>query len=247
MRKKIKVVIILCSVLCLAFGAKAQEEENAAKWEGNMSLGLSVTEGNTQTKNISFTFSAKGSLSDKIEWLNTGFFLFEQAHSITNSESMGFTSRINWNHSDRIFSFYEFQGLRDKFKNYDYRIFPTVGLGIKATRTEKTELSLNVGLSQVISKFTNRFNAETFTGATAGNQLTWNISPTAEFTQQLLLTADVSELKNFFARLEMSLSASISKKWALKLSVINTYDNNPSGAGIEKNDVAFIAGITYKF
>ena len=248
MRLNLKRIGLVGLALGLIFGAlAAQEEEDATTWAGNLSLGLSVTEGNTQTKNISFTFSADGPLSDKTEWQNTGFFLFGQTGSVTNSESMGLTSRINWQHSDRIFSFYEIQGLRDTFKNYAFRFFPTIGLGLKTVKTEKSELTVNAGLSPVITKFTGRSGLDFFTGVTLGNKLTWSISPTTEFSQQLLLTADVSALNNFFARLEMSLAASISSKWALKLSVIDTYDNNPIGAGIEKNDVVFIAGITYSF
>jgi hypothetical protein len=35
--------------------------------------------------------------------------------------------------------------------------------------------------------------------------------------------------------------------WSAKLTFIDTYDSHPVGPGIKKNDIVFIAGVSWKF
>jgi len=39
----------------------------------------------------------------------------------------------------------------------------------------------------------------------------------------------------------------IAERWSVKLTFIDTYDSQPVGIGIEKNDITFIAGLSWKF
>ena len=48
-------------------------------------------------------------------------------------------------------------------------------------------------------------------------------------------------------RLEVSLSSALTETFAVKLSLIDSYDNKPAAAGIKKNDLVFLAGLSMKF
>jgi putative salt-induced outer membrane protein YdiY len=229
--------VLLCSA----------QEEKSASWNGNLGLGLSLTRGNTETTNFSFTYLIKKSLSPKIEFSSTGSYLLGRIEGTTKSQSLGLAGRLNWEHTERFFTFFEAQGIRDRFKNYDYRIFPTAGAGVKVLLYDKAELSATAGLSEVFTKYYDTGDTDSYTGVVLGNTLTWKLSPTAELTQKMSLNSNISELSHYFIQFEISLSAAITESWALKVSFIDNYDSNPIGEGIKKNDIVFLANVTLKF
>jgi putative salt-induced outer membrane protein YdiY len=75
----------------------------------------------------------------------------------------------------------------------------------------------------------------------------WKISPTADFVQKLSINSKFSRVNNYFARLEMSLSAAIAGGWALKISMIDKYESLPVGEGLAKNDVIFLTNLSWNF
>lgn len=240
--------LTLMACLCLATGIRAQEEVNEEnKWGGDASVGLALARGNTETTNLSLTLSAKGPLSATIDSTNKAYFLLSKENDITNAESMGIESQIQWKHSERLFSYYGIQGLRDRFKNYSYRILPGVGLGYKVVASENVQLSATAGLSQVFTKYYDSEETDSYTGITLGNEFTWKISPTADISQALSLNTNISELKHYFLQFEVSLASAITEGLSVKLTLMDKYDNDPVGEGIKKNDISFIAGLSAKF
>jgi putative salt-induced outer membrane protein len=238
--------VITC--LCLATGIWAQEEGNEEnKWGGDAAVGLALARGNTEMTNLSLTLSAKGPLSESIDNINKAYFLLSKEKDITNAESMGLESQIQWKHSDRFFSYYGIQGLRDRFKNYSYRILPGLGVGYKVVASENVQLSTSAGLSQVFTKYYDSEETDSYTGITLGNEFAWKISPTAEISQTLSLNTNISKLKHYFLQFEISLASAITKGLSVKLTLMDKYDNEPVGEGIKKNDISFIAGLSAKF
>lgn len=248
-RKSVCIVFALSLIFWLALSASAEEEkqEEKAKWSGDVSVGFSLARGNTDTTNFSVSFSAKRKISKKIEWFNTGLFLLGRVDGKTEAESLGLGSRVNWQYSKRFFAYFELQGFRDRFKNYGYRILPSVGIGYKILTGEKMTLSANTGIARVFTKYLDTGLIDSYTGVAIGNQFAWKLSETAELSQQLTINSDISDLDNYFARFEVNLAANIAAGWALKLAFIDNYDNNPIGKGIKKNDIAFLAGLSKKF
>jgi putative salt-induced outer membrane protein len=237
---------ILVISSCLVTGAVAQEEEGQ-KWEGDAAVGLALARGNTETTNLSFTFSVAGPLSESIDSTNKAYFLLSKEGDITNAESLGLDSKIQWKHTPRIFSYYGIQGLRDRFKNYSYRFLPGLGVGYKILEQENLQLSASAGLSQVFTKYYDTEETDSYTGISLGNEFAWKVSPNAEISQSLNLNADISELSHYFLQFEVSLTSAITKGLSVKLTLMDKYDNKPVGEGIKKNDVSFIAGLSAKF
>ena len=243
-----KILFAVSLILCLIIGLYAQEEQKEKnKWGGDAALGFAVARGNTDTTNMSFTFSVKGPMSKSIDNTNKAYFLLNKEGGITNAESMGLDSQIQWKHTERFFSYYGIQGLRDKFKNYSYRILPGLGVGYKILTLENFQLSASAGLSQVFTKYYDSEETDSFTGITLGNQFTWKISPTAEISQTLSLNTDISELDRIFLQFDISLVSAITKGLSVKLTLMDKYDSKPVGKDIKKNDVSFIAGLSAKF
>jgi len=249
MRDVMRILLALSLMFYLVLGVFAKEEkkEEKAKWSGDISVGFSLARGNTETTNLSVSFSAKRKLFKKIEWFNNGFFLLGRVEGETNAESLGLGSRVNWQHTERFFTYVELQVIRDRFKNYDYRILPSIGVGYNILVAEKVSLAASAGIAKVFTEYLDTGMTDSYTGLTVGNQFAWKISETAELSQQLTINSNISELNEYFARFEVNLAATIAAGWALKLTFIDNYDNNPIGEGIKKNDIAFLAGLSKKF
>ncbi len=210
-------------------------------------MGIALARGNTETTNLSLTVSLKGPVSQSIENVNKAFFLLSKEKDITNAESMGLDSQIHWKHSEKFFSYYGIQGLRDRFKNYSSRFLPGAGVGYKVVTSEDVQLSASAGLSQVFTKYYASGETDSYTGISLGNEFAWKISETAELSQSLNLNTDVSDLSHYFLQFEVSLASAITKGLSVKLTMMDKYDSEPVGEGIKKNDISFIAGLSAKF
>jgi putative salt-induced outer membrane protein YdiY len=227
--------------------AQEKNEPKKKKWSGDMSLGFAMTRGNSETLTVSFAFGLKRKSSEKLEWLNSGFCLYNRDENKKAAESMGFTTRLNWLKDKRFYSYYEFQVLRDIFKDYNYRFIPGIGLGYKLVELKSFGFNLYGGLTKVITNYKSRRSTERFTGVKVGDRLTWKITATTELNQTVEFISSLSKPGEFFLRFAVGLAAVISKKWALSFSFVNTYDSKPSNDEIKENDAVFIAGLNYKF
>jgi putative salt-induced outer membrane protein YdiY len=248
MRRLTKILLVTTICSSFVFGSSAQEESSQEnKWGGDAALGFALARGNTNTTSFSLTLSAKGPISKSVINSNKAFFMLNREKEITNAESMGLESQINWQLTERFFSYYKILGIRDKFKNYSFRILPSVGIGYKVVATEKVQFSASTGLSEVFTKYYGSGDTDSYTGIALGNQLIWKISESAELSQTLDLNSDVSELSHYFLRFEMSLATAIAKGLSVKLTFMDNFDNKPVGEGIKKNDVSILAGLSAKF
>ncbi len=243
--------LIIASLLVLSLGLSglAEEKKEPPHWKGDVSLGLSLARGNSQSSSFSFTFAADGPINkaNTLLWANKAIYLFGEMDGETSAENLLLSSRIDWQHTARLYSYYELQGIRDQFKNYSYRILPAVGLGYKVIARDTVSLGMDAGLSQVFAKYYDTGDTESFTALKFGYLLIWKIAETSEFNEKLEYEPDVSDFGRYFLRFEANLIAAIAKKWSVKLTFIDTYDSQPVGFGIEKNDITFIAGLSWKF
>jgi putative salt-induced outer membrane protein len=143
---------VLAAVLGLALAAPASPQEKAdeaPRWKGDVSLGLSLARGNAEATSFSFTFSAGGPVGGKLTWENRGIYLFGSTDGRTSAESGLLSSRLVWQHTHRLLSYCEVQALRDRFKNYSSRFLPSAGLGYKLVDTEGLSWVLDAGISGV--------------------------------------------------------------------------------------------------
>jgi putative salt-induced outer membrane protein YdiY len=236
-------------VLSLGLSGLAEEAKEPPHWKGDVSLGLSLARGNARSSSFSFTFAADGPINkaNTLLWANKAIYLFGEMEGETSAESLLVSSRVDWLHAARFYSYYEIQGIRDRFKNYSSRILPSVGAGYKVIAQETVTLGVDAGLAQVFTKYYDTGDSESYTALKIAEQLVWKIAETSEFNEKMEIIPRVSDLGWYFLRLEANLVTALAKSWSVKLTFIDTYDSHPVGLGIKKNDIAFIAALSRKF
>jgi putative salt-induced outer membrane protein YdiY len=243
--KGLSVFIIVFGLFlwCLA----EENEQDPMDWNGDLALGISVSQGNTDKSSLSFSFSADKLFSEKLEWNNKGIFLGGKSEGKTDSQSAEVRSTLKWNHSDRFFTHYEMLILHDKFKDYRYRLTPNLGVGYRLVQSQKSELSVKTGFIETFTKFYDSGDTDSYAGLFARSDFKWKISESAEFTQLVNVNWDLSETSHFLARLESTLVTSIIAGWGIKLSLIDDYDSRPENPGVKKNDLTFLTNISLNF
>ncbi len=236
---------ILTAGMVLAFMVSGFSSDNGFK--GDASFGLSSTGGNSDTASVSFTFTADRQLSERYKWLNKGSYLWSDSDGETTADRTSLETRLEWHPRKRFFGYVQTGYLRDQFKDFDYRVTPGVGAGWTVLERNAKSLDLTLGLTGVFTAYRDSGETESYTAVTLGNTFKWKITDTADFSQSLRFSADISEMERYFVEFEMSLAVSINTRWGLKVSFTDNYESRPPSPDIKKNDTALIAGITYRF
>jgi putative salt-induced outer membrane protein len=249
MKKAVCFLILGCGLVLSAFGRGAETAKEPPSWRGDIALGLSLARGNSRTTSFSLAFSAAGPVNRAatLIWSNKGLYLFGESDGTTSTENLLLSSRLDWKHSDRFFTFLEVQGIRDRFKNYASRILPAVGAGYRLIAGEAVTLGIDAGLTHVFTRYYDSGLGEGETGLKIGERLVWKIGGASEFNEVAELVPVFASASRYYLRLEASLTAPLDGHWAVKLTVIDAYDSRPVGPGVVRNDLAFIASLSRSF
>ena len=234
-------------LLMLGLAVPAAAAEPVPGWTGTLGLGFSLTRGNTETTNLSANASANNAFAPRWEWLNSAFVLTQSSDGEKKAESGGFTSRVNWNFMTRWLAYGEVGYLKDRFKDFQYRWTPGVGVGYKMIEAENQKLTLLGGVTRVLTRYYSTHDTESYTGLKAGNTFWMKLSPTADFNQAFEIVSDVSKPSRWFAKLDLGLSAALTQRLAVTFSLKDTYDAKPVDPSIKKNDLLLMAGLTLKY
>jgi putative salt-induced outer membrane protein YdiY len=137
---------LLCSLtLCVwsatAAPAIAQPPPAPPKvWTVAVSAGLALTSGNTDTSSVNAAYDIIYNPQTKNVVKSDGLFLRSKTEDELSAHRTGLNIRDEYSLTPRLFVFGQNQYLRDEFKNIDYLLAPTAGLGYRIFNTAATKL-----------------------------------------------------------------------------------------------------------
>jgi len=234
-------------VAALSMAAWGWAQEPVPDWTGTLGLSLSLTRGNSDTSNVAFNATANNAFAARWEWVNSAYLLNQDSDGVKKADQSGLSTGVHWKIMDRQMLFADVGYLKDRFKDYDYRITPGVGYGYDVIEALHQKLTLLAGITYVDTRYISTGATESYTGAKAGDAFWMKLSPTADFTQDFEIVSDVGRMSRWFAKFDAGLSASLSRKMALTLTLRDSYDAKPVDPLVDKNDVTFMAGIAFKY
>ena len=148
--------------------------------------------------------------------------------------------------SGRAYVFGQFGYVRDRFKDIDYLIAPTAGLGYKLIANDRTTLDVDSSVGMVFEKNTG-FDVESDGAVAAGEKLTHKISGSASFTQGASALWKMDDFGDALYTFSAGLGASVTTHVQLKFEFQDIYKARPTGIDVQKNDIALITAFVYKF
>lgn len=225
--------------------AAAQAPPPHKIWTTAASFGLAVTGGNTETSTFNAGYDFKYDPATRNVIKSDGLFLRGKTEGELSTSRLGLNVRDEYQISGRVFAFGQNQYLRDKFKQIEYLVAPTGGLGIKLVNTDVTKLGVDGGLGGVWEKNTNR-DVRSSGAVTFGEKLTHALSSTVSLTQSFSALWKTNDFDDALYVFGAGLAASISSRTQFKVEWLDTYKNRPPAAGVKKNDVSVLVALVFK-
>lgn len=239
--------VSLSLTLALASPARAQQTPPPPHqvWTVAASAGLALTSGNTDTSNINAAYDFTYDPLTKNIVKSDALYLRGK-----NNDQLA-ADRLNWNVRDqyrinaRTYVFGQNQYLRDQFKQIEYLIAPTAGLGYKVLDTPESKLDVDAGLGVVWEKNL-QLPVRSSGAVTFGEKFQQKLTPTATFTQSVAGLWKTKDFGDSLYTIGVGIAVTMSTRTQLKFEVLDVYKNEPPLPTLKKNDLATLLAVVYK-
>jgi len=215
----------------------------APKWEKSAALGLTLTEGNSDTLLVTGNLlaSRKG-VRNEISFGVDG--AYGENNDVKNNETLHGFGQYNRLFTERFYGYARLDGLHDAIADVEYRFTFSPGVGYYFIKNDQTRLSAEIGPGYIYEKqgddergyFTLRL-AEKFEHKFNDKTKIW---------QSLEVLPEIEDFDNYLLNAELGVETQLVDKLALRSYVQDTYDHDPA-PGRKKNDIKLVTALVYKF
>lgn len=168
-----KAFLFLTTILFVFSPAYGVEPPAAGQtWSGNFGAGLSMTRGNTDTKNVNLTLELAQRISSRNLGKYDAFYLRGDRSGELIVDRTTFGARDEYSVSPLTYAFADAHFLRDRFKEIDYLVSPTLGVGHHLIKDAKLDVAVEGGAGAVVEKDAG-LTRQTSGALTAKQLLTW--------------------------------------------------------------------------
>jgi len=210
-----------------------------------LSAGLALTSGNTDTSSVNAAYDLVYNPQTKNIVKSDALLLRNKTDDVATANRVGINVRDEYSLTPRMFVFGQNAYLKDEFKQIDYLVAPTGGLGYKFYDTMATKLSVD-GSAGVVWEKNPGFDVSTSGALTLGEKLSQSLTPTTTVTQSVAALWKTKNFDDALYTFGVGLAAAMSTRTQLKIEVLDTYKNLPPLPTVQKNDVALLMAIVYK-
>ena len=247
---QLKLKLLLIGMLILTghettLHAQAQPEPQQ-NWTTNFGAGIALTSGNTDTKNFNISFGLVHDPKQRNIVRFAGLYLRGDKDGESIVDRTAITFRNEYAISPRVFLFGQNDYIRDTFKEIDYLVSPTAGLGYKLVNTDATLVAVDSSLGGVWEKNTTT-DVDLSGALNAGQRFAWKVSPQATITQSVIGLWKLDDFADALYNFGIGIAASITANSELKFEVLDSFKNRPPTVGLQKNDVAVVTTFVLKF
>lgn len=247
--------------MCLAGGAVLAQEPAAPGappckceeppppppvWTGSVGAGLALTQGNKDTTNFNLSFDVTRDPKTKTVFKANALYILATENGEENVDRALANGRVEYSLSERVYAFGQLSYIRDRFKDIDWLLAPTVGLGYKLVNTDRTKFDVDGSVGVVFENNTG-FDTETDGAFAFGERFAHALSDNAAITQGFAALWKMDDPGDALYTFSAGLAASVTARTQLKLEFQDIYKTRPTGAAVQKNDIAFITAFVYKF
>lgn len=240
---------LLSAVVAMPVLGLADETTNVT-WKSSISLGATVKSGNTD-KTL-YTMNLKGDrYAPKSDWINSLYGEYGKTENQTTGKKEQTEGQLRGQSDYRYkFGSENFFGgafgelYHDALKKIRYRakIGPLVGYYL--INEENMKLDVSGGINYAHEKTAT--GDEDFAEYRAALNYLWTISENASYYFNLEYVANVEDVDDGSGLLVTGVKSKVSSKFSIFAELRDDYDNMPpANAGVEYNDLTFLAGLTY--
>ena len=242
----IVVLAVVCTVRPVFAQAPAPAPAAPPKiWTVTASAGLALTNGNSDTLSTNAAYDITYDPHQRNLVKSDGLFLRARTEGDLTANRLGFNVRDQYRLTPRLYAFGQNQYLKDEFKNIDYLVAPTGGLGFKLIDTMATKLDVDGSVGAVWEKNPG-VDIHSAGALATGEKLIQALTPNTLLTQTFTGLWKMNDFDDALFTLGVSVAAAMSTHTQLKLEALDTFKNKPPLPTVQKNDVAVLMALVYK-
>ena len=238
-------VFVLFASIASAASSYAQAPAEPKIWTVQMSAGLALTSGNTDTSTVNAAYDLVFDPQTKNVVKSDALLLRGKTEGVLSANRFGFNIRDEYKLTPRVFVFGQNQFLKDQFKNIDYLVAPTAGVGYRLFDTIATKLSVD-GSAGVVWEKNPGFEVASSGAVTTSEKLIQTVTATTTITQSVTGLWKTKNFDDALYTFGVGVAAAMSTRTQLKIELLDTYKNLPPLPTVQKNDVALLMSIVYK-
>ena len=217
--------------------------EKKCPWQSSVSLGLTLTRGNSQTLLFAADFLTQKKTPTNEFMFGLGGAYGEQKStvSVNNDKAFG-----QWNHlfNGRLYSYVRADATRDLIADLDYRLTLGPGVGYYLIKQTNTFLAAEVGAGFEVEHLDSK--SDNFATVRLAERFEHKFNDHARVWQNAEFLPQVDKFDNYIVNFEVGLEAALTKTFSLKPYLDDNFQNHPA-PGKMKNDVKIVAAVVYKF
>ena len=224
-------------------GASGLTTELKNPWAHSVSVGVTLTRGNSETALFTADFLATKKTTENE-------YSFGLAGAYGNNKSVDTVNNYKafgqWNHlfNQRLYGYLRADAVRDHIADLDYRFTIGPGVGYYFIKDKMTYLAGEAGAAfeaQHLGK-----KDETFATVRLADRFEHKFNDHARIWQSAEILPQVDKLENYVVNFEVGVETSVTKSLSLKTYLLDSYQNRPA-LGRKKNDIQIVAAVGYKF
>ncbi|MGE3275043.1 MAG: YdiY family protein [Vicinamibacterales bacterium] len=235
-------LVLTCSAPAVAQDA----DEPPPGWTGSLSVGIALTSGNTDTSTFNAAYELEHDAGGRTTFKSTGLHIRGSKDGDLTVDKTALGVRADYRLVDGLSAFGQTNYLRDRFKEIENLIAPTVGLSYEVAKTERVEFSVDSSVGLVFEQNTGRLT-RTDGAVAAGEKLELQVTETARVTHSVSSLWKVADFGDALYTLTAGIAASVTENSELKAELQDSYKTRPPTLGLVKNDVSILLSFVYKF
>jgi len=213
---------------------------------GSAGFGLSLTQGNSDTLNISATVDSIYDPKTKnvVKW--NALFLRGKQNGVLAVNRVSGTIRDEDTVNGQMYVFGQVDTLHDTFKRIDYLLAPPAGIGYKLRNTMRSQLTLDAGAGAVIEQDAGVV-ARGAIALTIDQKLVQQLTDTTTFRETATALLKTNDFSDGLYTFQAGIAAKMSTRFQLAIDFLDTYKHQPLDPGTRPNDVALVTSIVAKY
>ena len=214
---------------------------SAQEWKTSISLGGSMTDGNTETMTIN-----AGVTSEKT-WENSSLRLgldgtYGEVSSAKTNEQAKASASYRHTISGRAYGLWDETLTHDDIADISYRLISSPGLGYYAMKDAAVTLGLEIGPSYIVEEVGG--TEDDYAAIRFAERYDRKLSETAKCWQAAEYLPKIDDFEDYLLNAEIGVEAQVNATASIRIVVKDAYDSTPA-ADREENDLSVVASLVY--
>lgn len=221
----------------------AQDAAPAAEgWKSEINAGLSLTEGNSETLQANAGLATKKVAGDveKSAGIQGNY---GETGEETTAENAKAEAKLTKGLSESTFGYLSGDLLYDDVAQIDYRATVGPGLGKTLMKDDNAKLAAEVGVVYIFEEVAKVEDDKA--ALRVGETYERKLSETSKVWQKAEFLPAFEDFDDYLINAELGIEAAVAGDVSLRVLIQDRYDSTPA-AGLDENDLAVIAGLSYK-